>query len=99
MADFANPMIKQYPLVWFIINLLFAICVAVTTIRFLFYINFVKQGGTILRIRIMKKIILDNFYQYLATRITSTEERDYESGNTCVSVTFDNLSWERKQSM
>lgn len=89
MQDFANPMIKRSPLVWFLVNMLMWGLLAFAVLRVLNMFNFAAQGTTVIRVRVMQRIILERFYAYLATKVTSVEERGYEENNTMVSI-----SWE-----
>lgn len=89
MQDFANPMIKRSPLVWFLVNMLMWALLAFAVLRVLNMFNFAAQGTTVIRVRVMQRIILERFYAYLATKVTSVEERGYEENNTMVSITWE----------
>ena len=58
MQDFANPMILKTPLIWFLINMAFWFLVAFVCVKVLTLLVFATQGTTVIRVRIMQKIIL-----------------------------------------
>lgn len=87
--DFANPMIKQYPIVWFIFSMLFWALCAYAAVRFLRYFVFVSQGVVTMRLRIMQRLLMDRFNVYLATKNAVVEERQYDEKNTTVLFTWE----------
>ena len=57
MQDFANPMIRNTPVIWFAINLIFWALVAFVLVRLLALFIFTSNGNTIIRVRVMQKFI------------------------------------------
>jgi hypothetical protein len=54
--------------------------------------HFIKQGITTLRLKINRKIFLERLHFFLRTKVTSSEDRQYNENNDIVKITYtDNL--------
>lgn len=95
-ADFANPMIRKYPVVWFAFSMLFWALVAYACTRFLSYFVFLTGGVVRLRVRIMQRLLMDRFNVYLATKPMLTEERHYDERNTTVLYSWEEAAAARE---
>jgi hypothetical protein len=89
MRDFADPMIRKSPLVWFLISLLFWAAVAYGLFRVLQFLVFRSDGLLTMRIRVMQRLRPEQFALFLRSRNTSVEDRDVEQFNTIVRVTWE----------
>merc|ERR1712070_472021 len=58
-------------------------------IKFMHYLNYRAQGIITLRMKMMKKINVENLSKYLHTTHISKEDRDYEKVTDVVHVTFE----------
>lgn len=88
MQDFADPMIKDYPITWFAFNMLFWAVVAFASVRFLQYFVYAAGGTLTLRLRIMQRVKLERLNVYIATKNTAVEDRLHDDTNTPVRVTW-----------
>ena len=87
--DFANPMVRNFPVAWFVFAMFTWLAVAFAATRVLAYFVYVSAGVVTLRIRIMQRLLMERFNIYLATKNMVTEERMYDEKNTTV-----RFSWE-----
>jgi hypothetical protein len=88
MQDFADPLIKNYPITWFAFNMLFWAVVAFASVRFLQYFVYAAGGMLTLRLRIMQRVKLERLNVYIATKNTTIEERLHDEHNTPVRVSW-----------
>ena len=87
--DFANPMVRNFPVAWFIFSMFTWLAVAVAATRVLGYFVFVSSGVVTMRIRIMQRLLMERFNIYLATKNMVIEERQYDEKNTVVYFTWE----------
>jgi WD repeat-containing protein 35 len=87
--DFANPMVRNFPVAWFVFSMFTWLAVAVAATRVLTYFVFVSSGVVTMRIRIMQRLLMERFNIYLATKNMVTEERQYDEKNTVVLFTWE----------
>jgi phosphatidylinositol-3,4,5-trisphosphate 3-phosphatase/dual-specificity protein phosphatase PTEN len=83
-ADFSNPLIRNYPIVWFGFSLLTWALVGWCVSTFLHYNVFLSGGVMRLRVRIMQRLLMDRFNVYLSNKPMLQEERNYDEKNTIV---------------
>ena len=88
MRSFVEPMIRNVPLVWFLVNMSFWFCLGFALIKFMRWLSYRASGMINLRMKLMKKINVDNLSAYLHTKNISHEDRDYEQVTDVVKVTF-----------
>merc|ERR1711865_708606 len=89
MRDFVEPMLRNTPLMWFLLNMAFWFILGSVIIKFMHYLNYRAQGIITLRMKMMKKINVENLSKYLHTKQISKEDRDYEKVTDVVNVTFE----------
>jgi WD repeat-containing protein 35 len=87
--DFANPMVRNFPVAWFVFSMFTWLAVAVAATRVLGYFVFVSSGVVTMRIRIMQRLLMERFNIYLATKNMVIEERQYDEKNTVVYFTWE----------
>jgi len=94
MRAFANTMMRG-PYVWFFVNMLFWGVLTLMVMILFYYRNYRSQGITTLRMKMMKKINVQNLSNYLLTKCISTEDREYDMSAAVVMVTFttDKCNW------
>lgn len=88
MRAFVEPMIRNVPLVWFFVNMSFWFALGFGLIKFMRWLSYRAAGMINLRMKLMKKINVDNLSAYLHTKNISHEDRDYEKVTDVVKVTF-----------
>ena len=91
-ADFSNPLIRNYPIVWFGFSLFTWALVGWAVSSFLHYAVFLSGGVMRLRVRIMQRLLMDRFNIFLSNKPMLQEERNYDERNT---VVYD--SWEENR--
>jgi len=89
MRNFVEPMLRNTPAMWFLLNILFWFLLGSMLIKFMHYLNYRAQGVITLRMKMMKKINVENLSKYLHTKQISKEDRDYEKVTDVVHVTFE----------
>lgn len=89
MRNFVEPMLRNTPAMWFLLNILFWFLLGSMLIKFMHYLNYRAQGIITLRMKMMKKINVENLSKYLHTKQISKEDRDYEKVTDVVHVTFE----------
>ena len=87
--DFANPMVRNNPIVWFFFSMLTWAAVAIASTRLLGFFYYVSAGVVTMRIRIMKRLLMERFNVYLATKNMVVEDRQYDEKNTVVLYTWE----------
>ena len=87
--DFANPMVRNFPVAWFVFSMFTWLAVAVAATRLLGFFVFVSSGVVTVRIRIMQRLLMERFNIYLATKNMVIEERHYDEKNTTVYFTWE----------
>jgi WD repeat-containing protein 35 len=91
-ATFYTSAIQDSPLLWFFISLLgWALGSLI-----IYYVytrgHFVKQGLTVVRLKMNRKIFVDRLRSFLLAKLHSTEEHQYDDFNDIVKITYmDNL--------
>merc|ERR1712054_566226 len=89
MRTFVEPMLRNTPSMWFFVNMLFWFLLGSMIIKFMHYLDYRAQGIITLRMKMMKKINVENLSKYLHTKQISTEDREYEKVTDVVNVTFE----------
>lgn len=86
MRVFVEPMIRNTPLTWFLINIASWFCLGFLVIKFMRWLAYRSAGMITLRMKLMKKINVENLTKYLYTKNISHEDRDYDKVTDIVKV-------------
>jgi len=89
MRAFVEPMLKTTPAIWFIFNMAFWFLLGFALIKFMRWLNWRSQGVITLRMRMMKKINVENLSKFLHVKNISQEDRDYDKVTDIVQVVFE----------
>jgi WD repeat-containing protein 35 len=95
--DFALPMVKRNPLIWFLINMGFWALMAFVSYKVFQLAVFGSQGVITLRIRIMQRVIMDRFHAFIASKNMSLEERIYDDRVSLVRVSWEESIEDKKR--
>ena len=87
-ASFYTTAIQDSPFLWFFISILgWVACGAV--VAYIFHSsNFVKQGVTVVRLKINRKVFVDKLRAFLLAKQHSVEEHHYDDLNDMVKITY-----------
>lgn len=87
-ASFYTTAIQDSPFLWFFISILgWVACGAV--VAYIFHnSNFVKQGVTVVRLKINRKIFVEKLRSFLLAKQHSVEEHHYDDFNDIVKITY-----------
>mmetsp|Transcript_112660 Transcript_112660/g.313203 ORF Transcript_112660/g.313203 Transcript_112660/m.313203 type:complete len:308 (-) Transcript_112660:273-1196(-) len=88
--------IRLTPAVWFLVNLVMWLAGGSCLVWLMRRKAFRAAGAVSLRIKILRSIHMDALNKYIATKMTSIEERQYEGQNDVVKVSWteqDKLDW------
>jgi WD repeat-containing protein 35 len=87
--DFADPMVRKFPVAWFVFSMVTWGAVALGSMRLLNFFVYVSAGIVTMRVRIMQRLVMDRFNLYLSTKNMVVEERQYDEKNTVVLFTWE----------
>ena len=87
-ASFYTSAIQDSPFLWFFISILgWIACGAV--VAYIFHNgNFVKQGLTVVRLKINRKVFVEKLRAFLLAKLHSVEEHNYDAFNDIVKITY-----------
>lgn len=86
------PLVNALQLVWLIMNMLFWSVVVFACVRLLSLMVFATQGVTTIRLQVTEKLIMERFYTFVASKVTSIEDRGFDGSNYMVRVCCDDPS-------
>lgn len=88
LKDFAQPMIQNTPMVWFLMNIAFWGISAYVVQRILSQMQFTSMGKLTISVKIMQQVSMSRFNAYLATKLTALEAREFMERNSIVHVSW-----------
>lgn len=88
MKGFDKHLIRGNMLVWLLISIAMWIFTALVVQKVFIIMNWKKKGITSLKIQVNKKIKTDVLRSFVASKIKTYEERQYESNRTLVKLTY-----------
>ena len=93
MRDFVEPMIRNTPVVWLMVNMLFWVFIAIIIKKLMRRTTYISQGVITLQMTHQVPINVEALNTYVSARSSKIvfEKRDYEIDNDIVK-----LSWEEK---
>lgn len=89
MQDFAQPMVQDAPLVWFLFNMAFWAVMVYGINRAVKYRAFRDRGRMQCKVSVMQKVRPNRFNLLLASRSTSLEDRQAYGENHIIRATWD----------
>jgi len=88
MRPLVEPLMKNTPMVWFLLNLIVWAMFAASLLLWLRHLAYQASGVINLKIKMLKKINVENLQKYLHSKNIKLEERGYEKVTDTVKVVF-----------
>jgi WD repeat-containing protein 35 len=90
--SFYQSVVQDTVALWFLISMFLWLCLWAWLQNRTNRTHFIKQGLTIVRLKVNRKIFIPKLQQFLRTKIHSYEDRSYDDNNDIVKITYtDNL--------